>query len=105
MIDRRFNSAPAAIVGLAAAALVVSSSARAQSDAAAAGDRFVGVYAPAAYAAQGDEPTRRISYAANGQISAMLFPPGREPLADGASAEEHRDSMCGTVLWRRIAAE
>jgi hypothetical protein len=32
-------------------------------------------------------------YAANGQMSAMLFSPGCEPVANNASAEEYREIM------------
>ena len=63
------------------------------------GEMFVGVYALAEYAPHGDEPTGRIWYHANGQMSAMLYPPGREPLPGGASAEQFRESMRGVVAY------
>lgn len=60
---------------------------------------FAGVYTLIEYAPHGDEPTGRIWYHANGEMSAMLYPPGREPLARSASDEAFRESMRGVVAY------
>jgi hypothetical protein len=71
----------------------------AQADVESVRAQLVGVYTLIEYAAHGDEPTGRIWYEPSGQMSAMLFPPGREPLANDASAEDFRASMRGLVAY------
>lgn len=62
-------------------------------------ERFVGLYTLVQYAPHGNEPTGRISYDASGRMSAMLLPPGREPLDRSATAEEYRQTMRGVVTY------
>ena len=71
----------------------------AQSDVETLRQRLVGVYELAEYAPHGDEPSGRIWYAPNGQMSAMLFQPGRAPVANSASDAEFRASMRGVVAY------
>ena len=94
---RSVHRASAVALLLLAAALV--GKALAQSAPADPRQPFVGVYALAEYAPHGDEPTGRIWYHANGQMSAMLYPPGRVPLPAEASADEYRATMRGVVAY------
>lgn len=96
----RRSCRPGAAV-FAAAVLLAVPAARtpAQADADAIGAMFVGVYTLAEYAGHGDEPTGRIRYDTGGRMSAMLFPPGREPLTDSTTAEEYRDAMRGVIAY------
>lgn len=79
--------------------LVPVANAPAQDDAEAISELIVGVYTLAEYAGHGDEPTGRIRYDAGGRMSAMLFPPGREPLTNTTSAEAYRDAMRGVIAY------
>ncbi len=78
-----------------ALALALTQPARSQSVA----ERFIGVYTLAEYWTHGDEPTGRISYDAAGRMSAMLLPPGREPITRSSSAEEFRENMRGVIVY------
>ncbi len=89
----------AATIAALALLSAVAGRASAQSEVESIRERLVGVYRLAEYAAHGDEPTGRIWYAPNGQMSAMLFPPGREPLPNDASDDAYRDLMRGVVAY------
>jgi hypothetical protein len=73
--------------------------ATAQSDLAGISARFVGVYELVEYAPHGDEPSGRIWYAANGQMSAVLFPPGRAATTNAMSDADFRAAMRGVVAY------
>ena len=88
-----------AVCGTFAVIAFVSLAALAQQQTGDVRDRFAGVYELAAYAAHGDEPTGRIWYAPNGQMSALLFPPGRPPFTNSTSAEEYRQAMRGVIAY------
>ena len=86
-----------AVAGLAFAALAVASGpARSQQS---VQERFVGLYRLVEYAPHGDSPVGRISYDAAGRMSAMLLPPGREPVGQSGSAEDFRAMMRGVVVY------
>ena len=89
------RSAFSVLVALA----LLNSRAPAQSEAESIRDRLVGVYRLVEYAPHGDEPSGRIWYEPGGQMSAMLFPPGREPLPNNAPAERYRETMRGVDAY------
>ena len=59
----------------------------------------VGLYKLVEYAPHGDSPVGRISYDAAGHMSAMLLPPGREPVGQSAPADDFRAMMRGVVVY------
>jgi len=100
MSDRtRAGSARLLLPAAAAFAVMLAVRAPAQTDEDGVREMFIGAYTLAEYAAHGDEPTGRIWYSRGGQMSAMLFPPGREPLSNATSAEDYRAAMSGVVAY------
>jgi len=92
LLGLRATLAALLCVGLAATAT-------AQSSLTAVSARFVGVYELIEYAPHGDEPSGRIWYASSGQMSAVLFPPGRAPTTNAISDADFRAAMRGVVAY------
>ena len=60
---------------------------------------IIGTFRLARYAPHGNEPIGMISYDTAGRMWAMIFPPGREPIARDSAPEEYRDTMRGVVAY------
>lgn len=82
------------------AALVLAAPAGAQTEGSASdASRLIGTYSLAEYAPHGENPAGRITYEAAGRMSAMLLPPGREPITESSTAEEYREAMQGLIAY------